>query len=213
MSSQLVGDRIEYGLREFSWSGEQAERFNAITRAYYMNAAATQFPLPEGMNLPLTLRHYPGILSRTVLPRRKKAGLTFWKWKTLVKIIRASLQGASITTQAVDAQAFIDIVGEMINHNPDSLYPKRRQLDPYSDLNYQCVEDSFDLKVRADYLTLGLRENGRNSTARILNFHLARNPEIAFLWNMADNYSNLLNPELSISCPFILTLTLVVEDR
>lgn len=48
MSSQLVGDRIEYGLREFSWSGEQAERFNAITRAYYMKAAATQFPLPEG---------------------------------------------------------------------------------------------------------------------------------------------------------------------
>ncbi|XQL45649.1 TraC family protein (plasmid) [Escherichia coli] len=38
-----------------------------------------------------------------------------------------------------NAQAFIDIVGEMINHNPDSLYPKRRQLDPYSDLNYQCV--------------------------------------------------------------------------
>lgn len=113
-----------------------------------------------------------------------------------MKIIRASLQGASITTQTVDAQAFIDIVGEMINHNPDSLYPKRRQLDPYSDLNYQCVEDSFDLKVRADYLTLGLRENGRNSTARILNFHLARNPEIAFLWNVADNYSNLLKTGL-----------------
>lgn len=37
-----------------------------------------------------------------------------------MKIIRASLQGASITTQTVDAQAFIDIVGEMINHNPDS---------------------------------------------------------------------------------------------
>ncbi|EPB6659993.1 type IV secretion system protein TraC, partial [Escherichia coli] len=212
MSSQLVGDRIEYGLREFSWSGEQAERFNAITRAYYMNAAATQFPLPEGMNLPLTLRHYRVFFSYCS-PSKKKSRADILEMENLVKIIRASLQGASITTQAVDAQAFIDIVGEMINHNPDSLYPKRRQLDPYSDLNYQCVEDSFDLKVRADYLTLGLRENGRNSTARILNFHLARNPEIAFLWNMADNYSNLLNPELSISCPFILTLTLVVEDQ
>lgn len=212
MSSQLVGDRIEYGLREFSWSGEQAERFNAITRAYYMNAAATQFPLPEGMNLPLTLRHYRVFFSYCS-PSKKKSRADILEMENLVKIIRASLQGASITTQTVDAQAFIDIVGEMINHNPDSLYPKRRQLDPYSDLNYQCVEDSFDLKVRADYLTLGLRENGRNSTARILNFHLARNPEIAFLWNMADNYSNLLNPELSISCPFILTLTLVVEDQ
>lgn len=212
MSSQLVGDRIEYGLREFSWSGEQAERFNAITRAYYMKAAATQFPLPEGMNLPLTLRHYRVFISYCS-PSKKKSRADILEMENLVKIIRASLQGASITTQTVDAQAFIDIVGEMINHNPDSLYPKRRQLDPYSDLNYQCVEDSFDLKVRADYLTLGLRESGRNSTARILNFHLARNPEIAFLWNMADNYSNLLNPELSISCPFILTLTLVVEDQ
>ncbi len=210
MSSQLVGDRIEYGLREFSRSGEQAERFNAITRAYYMKAAATQFPLPEDESA-LTLRHYRVFISYCSPSKKKKPGRHSGNGK-LVKIIRASLQGPSITTQTVDAQAFIDIVGEMINHNPDSLYPKRRQLDPYSDLNYQCVEDSFDLKVRADYLTLGLRESGRNSTARILNFHLARNPEIA-LWNMADNYSNLLNPELSISCPFILTLTLVVEDR
>jgi conjugal transfer ATP-binding protein TraC len=30
---------------------------------------------------------------------------------------------------------------------------------------------------------------------------------------MADNYSNLLNPELSVSCPFILTLVLSVEDQ
>ncbi|HCO9625269.1 TPA: TraC family protein [Escherichia coli] len=150
MSSQLVGDRIEYGLREFSWSGEQAERFNAITRAYYMKAAATQFPLPEGMNLPLTLRHYRVFISYCS-PSKKKSRADILEMENLVKIIRASLQGASITTQTVDAQAFIDIVGEMINHNPDSLYPKRRQLDPYSDLNYQCVEDSFDLKVRADY--------------------------------------------------------------
>ncbi len=184
MSSQLVGDRIEYGLREFSWSGEQAERFNAITRAYYMKAAATQFPLPEGMNLPLTLRHYRVFISYCS-PSKKKSRADILEMENLVKIIRASLQGASITTQTVDAQAFIDIVGEMINHNPDSLYPKRRQLDPYSDLNYQCVEDSFDLKVRADYLTLGLRENGRNSTARILNFHLAR--KTGFIENVYAN--------------------------
>nr|WP_011282403.1 type IV secretion system protein TraC [Salmonella enterica]AAY88116.1 conjugative transfer assembly protein [Salmonella enterica subsp. enterica serovar Dublin] len=212
MSSQLVGERIEYGLREFSWSGEQAERFNAITRAYYMKAAETHFPLPEGMNLPLTLRHYRVFISYCA-PSRKKSRADILEMENLVKIIRASLQGAYISTQTVDAQAFINIVGEMINHNPESLHPTRRRLDPYSDLNYQCVDDSFDLKVRQDYLTLGLRDHGRNSTARIMSFHLARNPEIAFLWNSADNYSNLLNPELSISCPFILTLTLVVEDQ
>ncbi len=70
----------------------------------------------------------------------------------------------------------------------------------------------FAPEVRADYLTLGCayqEQHGPHPEFPIL----ARNPEIAFLWNMADNYSNLLNPELSISCPFILTLTLVVEDQ
>ncbi|NPN01692.1 TraC family protein, partial [Escherichia coli] len=89
------------------------------------------------MNLPLTLRHYRVFISYCS-SSKKKSRADILEMENLVKIIRASLQGASITTQTVDAQAFIDIVGEMINHNPDSLYPKRRQLDPYSDLNYQC---------------------------------------------------------------------------
>jgi conjugal transfer ATP-binding protein TraC len=74
----------------------------------------------------------------------------------------------------VDADAFIRIAGEMINHNPDALYPTERELDPLKDLNYQCVDDTFDLKVKADYMTLGLRGNGRNSTARIMNFQLTK---------------------------------------
>lgn len=79
MSSQLVGDRIEYGLREFSG---QVNRLNGLTPlpAYYMKAAATQFPLPEGMNLPLTLRHYRVFISYCS-PSKKKTGPTFWKWK------------------------------------------------------------------------------------------------------------------------------------
>ncbi len=94
-----------------------------VTRAYYMKAAATQFPLPEGMNLPLTLRHYRVFISYCS-PSKKKSRADILEMENLVKIIRASLQGASITTQTVDAQAFIDIVGEMINHNPDSLHPE-----------------------------------------------------------------------------------------
>lgn len=47
-----------YGLRELSWTGEKADTFNAITRAYYLRAAEEGFPLPDHLNLPLTLRNY-----------------------------------------------------------------------------------------------------------------------------------------------------------
>ncbi|WP_447876392.1 type IV secretion system protein TraC [Serratia fonticola] len=212
VSSPLVGQDIQYGLRELSWTGEEADKFNAITRAYYLRAAEEGFPLPEHLNLPLTLRNYRVYFSCCV-PRKRGSKASVMELENQVKIIRASLQGAQIVTRGVDADAFIRIVAEMVNHNPDALYTKDRELDPLKDLNYQCVDDSFDLKVKADHMTLGLRENGKNSTARIMNFQLTRNPEIAFLWNMADNYSNLLSPELSISSPFILTLILSVEDQ
>ncbi len=44
VSSKLVGNDIDYGLREFRWSGKQAKKFNAITQAYYLRAAETKFP-------------------------------------------------------------------------------------------------------------------------------------------------------------------------
>ncbi|WP_410293408.1 TraC family protein [Klebsiella pneumoniae] len=70
------------------------------------------------MNLPLTLRHYRVFFSYCS-PSKKKSRADILKWKT-GENHPGVVTGASITTQAVDAQAFIDIVGEMINHNPDS---------------------------------------------------------------------------------------------
>jgi conjugal transfer ATP-binding protein TraC len=70
------------------------------------------------------------------------------------------------------------------------------------------------MEVMANHLNIGLLDkNGVERHTRVLNYHLARDPEIAFLWTSADNYANLLNPELSISCPFVITLTLMVEDQ
>jgi conjugal transfer ATP-binding protein TraC len=36
------------------------------------------------------------------------------------------------------------------------MYRKPYKLDPYQDLNYQCVEDSFDMQVTANHLKIGL---------------------------------------------------------
>ncbi|MCV5682327.1 TraC family protein, partial [Escherichia coli] len=84
---------------------------------YYMKAEATQFPLQEGMNLPLTLRHYRVFIS-SCSPSKKKSRADILEMDNIVKLGRASLHKASITTQTVDAHAFIEIVCSRINHNP-----------------------------------------------------------------------------------------------
>ncbi|WP_199635043.1 type IV secretion system protein TraC (plasmid) [Serratia sp. PAMC26656] len=214
MASKRVGDLVESGLRDFSWSGKDANKFNAITRAYYLMAAADRFSLPPGVDMPLTLRNYRVFISYCVKSKRHNKAL-ITELENLVKVLRASLMGAKIPTQSLNAADFINVVGEIINHDPNQLYNKPRKLDPLKDLNFQCIDNGFGMDVYPDCVKINLRDAGSksDSVARVMNFQLEQNPEMAFLWNTADNYGNLLYPELSIATPFIITLTLVVEEQ
>ncbi len=130
-----------------------------------------------------------------------------------IKILRASLGGAYIPTRILDAAGLVELMRELINPDPHEMYRVPYKLDPYQDLNYQCVDDSFDMQVTAGHLKIGrLGRDGKECVTRVTSYHLESDPEMAFLWTAADNYANLLNPELSISCPFVITLTLMVED-
>ncbi|WP_337048233.1 type IV secretion system protein TraC [Serratia liquefaciens] len=214
MSSKRVGDLIDSGLRDFSWSGREAVKFNAITRAYYLTAAEDRFSLPPGIDIPLTLRNYRVFISLCIKAKRNNKA-AFVQVENLVKVLRASLMGAKMPTRSVAADDFINVVGEMINHDPDQLYDTPRTLDPYQDLNFQCIDNGFGMNVYPDCLKINLRSAGREreSVSRVMNFQLEKNPDMAFLWGSADSYGNLLNPELSIACPFIITLTMVVEEQ
>lgn len=214
VSSKLIGDAILRGLAPSAWKGEHADKFNAITQAYYLRAAQNRFSLKPGLDLPMTLRDYRLYFSYSA-PVKKKTAKLITEISHLIKVLRATLEGARIPTRQVTDQEFIQIVAEMINHDPQALFRQSRRLDPYQDLNYQCVDNGFDLKVYPEYLKIGLRRPGchQASCARVMNFTLEHNPDMAFLWANADNYSNILYPELSISCPFIITLTLIVENQ
>ena len=213
VSSKLVGNDIDYGLREFRWSGKQAKKFNAITQAYYLRAAETKFPLPPALDLPLTLRNYRVYISCCV-PRKKNSTTQIVEMENQIKILRASLGGAYIPTRILDAAGLVELMRELINPDPHEMYRVPYKLDPYQDLNYQCVDDSFDMQVTAGHLKIGrLGRDGKECVTRVTSYHLESDPEMAFLWTAADNYANLLNPELSISCPFVITLTLMVEDQ
>lgn len=163
--------------------------------------------------MPLTLRNYRVYISCCV-PRKKNSTTQIVEMENQIKILRASLGGAYIPTRILDAAGLVELMRELINPDPHEMYRVPYKLDPYQDLNYQCVDDSFDMQVTAGHLKIGrLGRDGKECVTRVTSYHLESDPEMAFLWTAADNYANLLNPELSISCPFVITLTLMVEDQ
>ncbi|HHQ4545262.1 TPA: type IV secretion system protein TraC [Aeromonas veronii] len=211
VSTKVIGQQIDEGIADFSWKGKHAERFNRISRAFYHLAAKDQFKSPT--NLPLTLRDYRVYISYCMKSKKlDKTAIT--ELSHLLKVVRASLDSAKISTVAVDQHDFVNLIRLIANHRPEQLMATPKPAGIYDELNYQCIDRSTSLQVKPDYLLLTLDSpNGGKTHTRIMNFMLEENPDLFMLWQGGDNISNLLSPDLSIASPFVLTMTLEAEEQ
>lgn len=211
VSSKLIGDQLERGLSEFRWEGKHAEKFNRITQAYYRRAAQQQFNSPTG--LPLTLRDHRLYISYSVKAKRVTPALITEVSHTL-KVLRASLDGAKIQTEPADAQELVTLVDSLLNARHDQLYQENVRVGRYDELHQRCVRQGFGMDVRPrDVLLSQTDGRGGVTQTRAMNFMMEDTPELFMLWMGGDNLSNLLNPDLSIASPFVITMVLEAEDQ
>lgn len=210
-SSPIVGDILDYGLQDFSWTGKEADKFNRITRAYYQNAAVKGFKTPSG--LPVTLRNYELYFSYTE-PKKGDPEATKIKFKHIQETISASLKGAYLHVEPVDGDGLLNMVHNLINHRPGEIFKEKISYNPLEDINYQCVEPGIEFDIYPDEIKYSLpNPAGGRQRCRLTNFMLDKNPEMFRLWQSGDNISNLLNPANSIPDPFVMTFIIETEEQ
>ncbi len=131
-----------------------------------------------------------------------------------LSIVQQSLFAASLSSTAVDDGGLLGLVRELVNFRHDRIASPSREVDPYEELNAQCVERSINLKVRPDSLrqSLASPDGGRTRT-RIMSFMPEKNPEKFALWQGGNNLSNLLDPGSTVPCPFAITLTTELDPQ
>lgn len=213
VGSPCVRPMLEYGLADFRWQGKRADEFNAITRAYYERAALTQFANKKGY--PLTLRHYRLFVSYAEevgsLTEQKKTELN-----QVANRVVAGLASAGLWSQRVDKKGLVSLVRELANFRHGNIEPPNGSVAEFEPLNTECIDRSLRLMLHPDRIEQSLqsRRGGERERTRILNFMLEKNPEKPYaLWQMGDNISNVTDPLCSISCPFVMTLALEVEEQ
>lgn len=211
VASKAVGAMIDKGLSKFKWTGEKAELFNGITRAYYRQAAEGVFNNRPG--LPLSLRDFRlfftyGETCKRVTPAR------VLEMANLKKVLRSALEGAQLRTNSVSVPQLLSTLREMVNHNPAQIDPYSSSYDSDSELRQQVVDRGLTLKVKPQYIvTERTGQNGEPIRTRIQNFMLDGNPEAFCLWQAGDSISNLLHPENTIPCPFVMTYIVEVQEQ
>ena len=210
LGSKCISEQLSYGLKDFGWQGEEAEKFNHITRAFYERGALVG--LDNKLNLPLSLRNYRLFVCYAEEHKRADA-LTLQKVNQTLSIVMESLAGASLHCEQMNDKGLLQLVREISNFRHDQIALPSNNVDPYESLNDQCAERSINLEIRPDAIHQSLSmEKGQKSQTRIMNYMLEKNPTQFALWQTGDNLSNLLDPASSVSCPFAITMTVYVED-
>lgn len=128
----------------------------------------------------------------------------------------AGLVSAGLWSRRVNKHGLVSLVRELANFRHSNIEPPGGDVAEFEPLNTECVDRSLRLMLHPDRIEQSLQSQrgGERERTRILNFMLEKNPEKPYaLWQMGDNISNVTDPLCTISCPFVMTLTLEVEEQ
>ena len=214
LASKEVRNILDNGLKHEKWDGKNAEHFNDITSAYYQNAALKNFDNPRGYGL--TLRNYRLFITYGE-SIRKGASLAsqIHEMQGKLRIIKSGLEGSFLFGEPLDPKGLINLVGEITNIDMDSVSNTENNYDDDIEINRQCINKTTQIFVEKDYLKIQSNKkdvDGFTDTI-VNNYTIDRNPESFYLGLSPNNFASLLSPSLMVSCPFIITFVIEVQDQ
>ncbi|MCK8417596.1 type IV secretion system protein TraC [Erwinia amylovora] len=226
MASKCVSNILDANMNSKMWQGELAPGLNKITKAYYERAALKGFETTEEVDYPLYLRNYRvfAVVGKRRM-RRDKGSLNILAASR--ESFVSALRGAKIGSRVVNVTEFLSAFRETANYRPGQVVPSDGDYDDFENISRQLLETTNEIEVHEDYLRQHMRMRDHDKivdvpgedkekgivTSRIVNLNINKNPKAFALWQSADNLHNLVNPAFGISCPFIITFTIEIEDQ
>lgn len=212
LSSKEVKNILDKGLEHEKWSGENADYFNKITKAYYQKACLEHFD--NFRDYGLTLRNYRVFITYGE-ERRGNLETQIKNMESLLKIIKSGLEGSFLFGDVLNPTGLINLVSELINMDMSSVTNSEYHYNENESIDTQCVGKTTHLIVEKDNLKLICNKKdtvGLTETI-VSNYLIDENPARFFLGASPNNIGSLLSPALMISCPFIVTFIMELEDQ
>ena len=211
LSSQAVKEKIEYGLKDFSWQGYKADECNNLTKAFYFDGAKNQFNNKADHSL--SLRDYR-LFFIYALPTKKVNEMSLMKVKEVRRTLLSSLNSNNIYCNTMNINRFCSLMREIVNFEYGRLseYSDEYQEDQY--LKKQVVDPSTRYLIKHNYIEISTEnKKGENKKTRSISMHLNSNPAEHYLWQNGNIIADLMNPDRGISYPFILTMTISTDEQ
>lgn len=120
----------------------------------------------------------------------------------------SSLKSIQIHTRDIPIENFLSTLSDLINpsSNPHPTHQPWRHLDP---LNQQITDPEHQLQVYPNRLIFG----SENENVDVRCFTVKNFPKQMSQWKTSENIGQLFNSTLQVPCPFLISLSLRVQDH
>lgn len=212
LSSKEIGNILDRGVMHEKWDGNNAEHFNNITSAYYKKAALENFDNGKGYGL--TLRNYRVFITYGE-ERKGSLSAQIKNMESWLKIIKSGLEGSFLFGKNLNPNELIKLVNEIINMDMNSVANTDADYNENESIDTQCVRKATQLLVEKNNLkiTCSQKEMAGMTETIVSNYMINGNPDYFFLGASPNCIGSLLSPSLMISCPFIVTFMMEVEEQ
>lgn len=226
MASKCISHILDANMNQDMWRGELAPGLNRLTKAYYERAALKGFETTDEVDYPLYLRNYRvfAVIGKKGM-RSDKGSLT--QLANSRESFITALKAARISSRVVGVKDFLSAYREVANYRPGQVMPSDDDYDDIEEIHRQVLEKTNEIEVYEDFLRQKMRMRSQDKivdipgenkaskivTTRITNLNINKNPRAFALWQSADNLHNLVSPSFGISCPFVITFTIEIEDQ
>ncbi|MFQ1018105.1 type IV secretion system protein TraC [Gilliamella sp. BG7] len=212
LSSKEIKNILDNGLKHEKWSGDNASHFNNITSAYYQNAALNHFD--NARDYGLTLRNYRVFITYGE-ERKGNLSTQIKNMESWLKIIKSGLEGSFLFGNPLDPKGLINLVSEIVNMDMNSVVNSVCNYDENETIDKQCISKATQLIVEKNNLkiTSNKKDTVGMTETIVTNYMINGNPDTFFLGASANNIGSLISPSLMISCPFIVTFIIEIEEQ
>lgn len=212
LASKEVKKILDNGLEHEKWDGKNASHFNNITTAYYQKASLGHFD--NARDYGLTLRNYRVFITYGE-ERKGNLSTQIKNMENWLKIIKSGLEGSFLFGDTLDPRGLINLVSELINMDMSSVTNSEYNYNENESIDTQCVGKTTNLIVEKNNLKLrcNKKDTAGMTETIISNYMIDENPERFFLGASPNNIGSLISPSLMISCPFVVTFMIEVEDQ
>ena len=203
--SNQVGELIDAAYTHQFKRGEIHAHLAQAALDYYKQAARDGFI--NKAQLPLALREYrlfAFISHNTAYSDQAVRAMEIMRDNFTVE-----LNSMGISYVPIDLARFLTLMRTWLNPNTKDIYPATSRHEPYSTLNEQVVDKTFELIHEPERLTINTQAAAIANpevVTKITNLSWRSLPEEFALWQSPDNFFNVFRASQAIRCPFLISM-------